>query len=124
MTSDFPGGDTIAIVTKAPTGETDSMGVAVTADSVVEVYGCTFETLPHGPVEEMSDTTSATERASAWLPFLPGVTDAINNTNFLRPIRPCSTAQRDYKVQGLPLVEYDLDGQPDHVWIVCEYRFG
>ncbi|BBZ09864.1 MULTISPECIES: hypothetical protein [Mycobacterium] len=135
MTS-YPGGDTLGIVTKTPTGQTDSMGENITADSVVWVYGCVFDIYSRGPIEEQSDTVTSEERAWAFLPYVPGVgipavdengnqvVATINNANWIRPKRPDALAQRDYKVMGLPELEYDMDGAADHVWIVCEWRAG
>jgi hypothetical protein len=120
----FPGGDTLGIVTKTPTGETDSMGVAVTEDTLVNVFGCVFEPLERGPVEEMSDTTTSSERAWAFFPYIEGVTTGISNANWIRPLRPDPMGRRDYKVQGRLEIEYDLEGQPDHVWVTCEFKAG
>jgi hypothetical protein len=140
--SDYPGGDTVGIVTKLSTGQKDSMGQAVTADSVVWVYGCVFET--ERISEEQSDTITSNERGWAWLPYIPGigiptvdddgnelvdgegnpVTVEITNANWIRPKRWQPMAARDYKVFGMPAVEFDGDGQPDHVWIICEWHAG
>lgn len=122
--SDNPGNDTIGIVIKTPTGQVDSLNQAITTESVTWIDGCVFETYPRGPVEEQSDTITSAERAWVFLPYLPGITTGVTNANWIRPLRPDPLAQRDYKVEGLPVFEYDLDGQPDHVWIVCEWRAG
>lgn len=120
--TDYPGGDTVGIVTKTPTGSTDSLGVAITSDAVTWVYGCVFET--ERVSEEQSETVTSSERAWVFMPYILGVTTAIDNENWLRPQRPAALAQRDYKVFGLPAVQYDMDGQPDHVWVTCEWHGG
>lgn len=141
MTS-YPGGDTLGIVTKTPTGETDSMGQQVTSDTVVWVYGCSFET--ERISEEQTDTIVSNERGWAWFPYVPSIgiptTDEygtpivdgsgnpvavqIQNSNWIRPKRLEAMAQRDYKVFGMPTLEYDGDGTPDHVWVICEWHAG
>lgn len=120
--TNFPGGDTLLIVSKTPTGQKDSMGEDVTTDSVVSVYGCVFETERISEVE--SDVTTSNERGMAFLPYVEGVTTGVTNENWIRPQRPDALAQRDYKVFGRPAIEYDINGQPDHVWIVCEWHGG
>jgi hypothetical protein len=120
----FPGGDTIGIVTFSPSGELDSNGQEIFTPSVVNVFGCVFEPLLRGPIEEETDTITAHERAWAFFPYIEGVTTNINNAQFLRPIRPDALAQRDYQVQGQSIVEYDMDGQPDHVFVAVEWHGG
>lgn len=122
--SDLPGRDTIGIVSYADSGQVDALNEALQTESVTWVYGCVFEPLDRGPIEEQSDTITSAERAWAFLPYLEGVTTAITNANWLRPQRPDPIAQRDYKVLGLPEIEYDMDGQPDHVFITCEWHGG
>lgn len=136
-----PGGDILGIVTKTATGQKDSMGENVTSDTVVWVGGCTFET--ERISEEQSDTITSNERGWAWLPYVVGfgiptsdqygnpilsggnpVTTEINNANWIRPLRTDPMAQRDYKVFGKPSLEYDGDGMPDHVWVICEWHGG
>lgn len=119
-----PGGDTIGIVTLAKGGTPDAMNQQSETATVTWVYGCVFEPLDRGPVEEQSDTITSHERAWAFLPYIAGVTTGINNANYLRPQRPDALAQRDYKVFGLPIIEYDIDGVPDHVFIACEWHSG
>jgi hypothetical protein len=145
MTS-YPGGDTIGIVTMQPTGGKDSLNQPIVAPVVTQlVYGCVFEPIERGPVEEQSNTITSHERAWAFMPYVAGVgiptvdsTGApvvdgsgnpvpavITNANYLQPQRPSDAeAQRNYKVMGLPEVEYDMDGMPDHSWITCEWRAG
>jgi hypothetical protein len=118
----FIGGDTLGIVTLAPTGDLDSNGQQIFAESLVNVFGCVFEPLTRGPIEEETDTITAHERAWAFFPYIEGVTTIINNANYIRPLRPDALAQRDYKVQGLPEIEYDMDGQPDHVFVAAEWH--
>lgn len=144
--SDYPGGDTLAIVEFQPTGDLDGLNQPVTVPVVVAwVYGCVFEPYSRGPVEEQSDTITSHERAWAFLPYVAGVgiptvdqngnpvvdddgnpvPASINNSNWIQPVRPNDAqAQRNYKVQGLPEIEYDGDGMPDHAWIVCEWQGG
>lgn len=139
---EYPGGDTLGLVTKTATGQKDSMGVAVTGDEVTWVYGCVFET--ERISEEQSDTITSNERGWATLPYVPGigvptvdvngnpVVDGsgnpvpadINNASWIRPKRSDPMAQRDYKVFGMPALQYDGDGMPDHVWIICEWHGG
>lgn len=121
---DNPGGDTIGIVTYADSGTVDDNGQKILTSSVVWVYGCVFEPYSRGPVEEETDTITAHERAWAFFPYVPGVTTNINNGNWIRPQRPDALAQRDYKVQGQSEIEYDMDGQPDHVFVVGEWHGG
>ncbi|PQM44673.1 hypothetical protein C1Y40_05169 [Mycobacterium talmoniae] len=147
MTS-YPGGDTIGIVTKTSTGQVDSLNQPITVESVVWVYGCVFDIYSRGPIEQQSDTVSSEERAWAFLPYvvtaagagIPIVDDSgnpvldgngnqvlvtsVSNSCWLRPKRPNALSQRDYKVLGQPEIEYDMDGEPDHAWIVCEWRAG
>lgn len=123
--AELPGGDTLLIVTRVPTGQKDALNQDIFTEATVSVYGCVFEPYSRGPVEEDSNTETAHERAWAFLPYIEGVTTGINNQNFIQPVRPGSPlAQRNYKVQGLPEIQYDLDGVPDHVWIICEYHEG
>lgn len=144
--TEYPGGETLGIAIEQPTGAVDSLNQTVTAKVVTQwVYGCTFEPYTRGPVEEQSDTITSHERAWAFLPYLPGVgiptvdvdgnlivdgdgnpvPAVINNNNWIQPVRPNDAqAQRNYKVQGLPEIEYDLDGQPSYAWIVCEWQGG
>lgn len=120
----YPGGDTIGIVTKTATGTVDALNQPTYSESVVWVYGCVFEPYSRGPVEEETDSITAHERAWAFFPYIQGVTTSIGNANWIRPKRPDALAQRDYKVQGLSEVEYDLDGQPDHVFVIGEWHSG
>ncbi|MBZ4574701.1 hypothetical protein [Mycobacterium avium] len=144
--SDFPGGDVLGIVEFQPTGQVDSLNQAVKTPVVVAwVYGCVFEPYSRGPVEEQTDTITSHERAWAFLPYVAGfgiptfdaagnaLLDAdgnpipvvIDNGTWIQPQRPNdAVAQRNYKVQGLPEIEYDADGVPDHAWIVCEWQAG
>lgn len=132
----WPGGDTVGIVTYTP--QLDSHGNVLTdglnqplepVRTVLWKYGCVFE--PEHVSEEQTNTITTRERAWVFLP-VDADTTTITNANFLTPKRPAldedsaneSTAQRDYKVHGLPVVEYDMDGQPDHVWVICEYDGG
>jgi len=118
------------------------MNTEITSDSVVWVYGCVFET--ERISEEQSDTITSNERGWAWLPYVAGagiptasesgnpildgdgkpVTTEIKNANWIRPLRSDPLAQRDYKVLGMPSLEYDLEGNPDHVWVICEWHGG
>lgn len=142
----YPGADTIGIVEMQPTGGRDSLNQPIVAPVVTHlIYGCVFEPIERGPVEEQSNFITSHERAWAFMPYVSGlgiptvdssgapvvdgsgnpVAAVITNANFLRPIRPYdAVAQRDYKVMGLPEVEYDMDGIPDHSWITCEWREG
>ena len=144
--TEYPGGETLGIVAEQSTGTTDSLNQAVTAKVVVQwVYGCTFEPYTRGPVEEQTDTITSHERAWAFLPYLPGigiptvdasgnpVLDAngvpvpasIGNSNWIQPVRVNDAqAQRNYKVQGLPEIEYDIDGLAAYAWVVCEWQGG
>jgi len=141
--SEYPGGDTVYVVTKTDTGQRDGLNQPVPGESATQVYGCVFDIISSGPSEEQTDTTTNSERAWAFLPIvdgqgIPTVDDdgnenvdadgnpifiaEIPNTARIRPKRSTALAQRDYKIIGRPEVQYDLDGQPDHVWIVCEWR--
>lgn len=143
---DYPGGETLAIVANQPTGDRDSLNQAITQPTVVAyVYGCVFEPYTRGPVEEQTDVTTSHERAWAFLPYVAGigiptvdvdgnpvvdgddnpVPVVITNANYIQPQRPNDAqAQRNYKVQGLPEIEYDMDGVPDYAWVVCEWHGG
>ncbi|ETZ58038.1 hypothetical protein L841_5520 [Mycobacterium sp. MAC_080597_8934] len=144
--SDYPGGETVAVVQFQPTGATDSLFQPVKAPTVVAwVFGCAFEPYTRGPVEEQSDTITSHERAWAFLPYVAGfgiptfdqsgnplldsnddpIPVAIDNSMWIQPQRPNDAlAQRNYKVQGLPEIEYDIDGSPSYAWIVCEWQAG
>lgn len=144
--TEYPGGETLAVVEMQSTGGVDGKNQPITAPVVVAwVYGCTFEPYTRGPVEEQSDTITSHERAWAFLPYVPGIgiptVDAsgnpvldvngvpvpavIGNSNWIQPQRPNDAqAQRNYKVQGLPEIEYDIDGAPVYAWIVCEWQRG
>jgi hypothetical protein len=138
--TDYPGGETVALVEMVPTGGVDGKNQPVTAATVVGwVYGCTFEPYVRGPVEEESDTITSHERAWVYLPYVAGLgiptVDAngnpltaaavITNSTWIQPQRPNDpVAQRNYKVQGLPEIEYDIDGAPSYAWVVCEWRGG
>lgn len=144
--TDYPGGETLGIAVEQPTGRVDSLNQPVTAKVVTQwVYGCTFEPYTRGPVEEQTDTITSHERAWAFLPYLPGIgvptVDAdgnpvvdgdgnpvaavITNNHWIQPVRANDAqAQRNYKVQGLPEIEYDIDGAPSYAWIVCEWQGG
>jgi hypothetical protein len=141
----FIGGDTVGIVSFSPSGQLDANGQQIFTQSTQLIYGCVFEPYSRGPVEEETDTITAHERAWAFLPYVPGIgvptvdTDgnpilddngnpvpaSIQNSDFVQPQRPGDAqAQRNYKVQGMPEVEFDMDGQPDHVFVVCEWHGG
>ena len=133
----YPGGDTIGVVEMQATGQTDSLNQAVKTPVVTAlIYGCVFEPLERGPVEEQSDTITSHERAWAFLPYVAGqgipatvggspvFLSMPTNANFLQPLRPDAQDERNYKIFGLPILEYDIDGQPDHVFITCEWRGG
>ncbi|UXA06583.1 hypothetical protein KXD96_27995 (plasmid) [Mycobacterium sp. SMC-2] len=144
--TDYPGGETLGVVEMQASGHVDGKNQAVTSPSVVAwVYGCTFEPYTRGPVEEQSDTITSHERAWAFLPYVPGigiptvdvngdpvldtngdpVPASIGNSNWIQPVRANDAqAQRLYKVQGLPEIEYDIDGLPVYAWIVCEWQGG
>lgn len=144
--TDYPGGDTLAIVTRESTGRVDGKNQPITTPTITAyVYGCVFEPYSRGPVEEQSDTITSHERAWAFLPYVSGlgiptvdvdgnpvldgngnpVPVTITNANWIQPIRPNDQqAQRNYKVQGLPEIEYDGDGMPDHAWVICEWQGG
>jgi hypothetical protein len=124
MSTDYLGGDTVGIVTIAPSGTTDSNGQQIFAETVVNVFGCVFESLNRGPVQEQSDVITAHERAWVFFPYIVGVTDSISNANSLRPVRPNALSGRDYQVQGESQIEYDMDGQPDHVFVIGEWHGG
>jgi hypothetical protein len=141
----YPGGETLAIL--QPTGSgTDRLNQAITQLTVVAwVYGCAFEPYTRGPIEEQTDTITSHERAWAFLPYVQGVgvptVDSggnpvvdgggnpvpvvINNNTMIQPVRANdAVAQRNYKVQGLPEIEFDIDGQPEYAWVVCEWHGG
>lgn len=137
----YPGGDTVGVVTKVASGQTDSMGQPITVDQVVWVYGCVFEggmdfSSLGVIMEKQSDTFTASEQAWVFMPYVSGLgipaidaagnptTATITNGSWIRPKRPDAAQQRDYKVLGLPDVNYDFDGQPDHVFVACEWRAG
>lgn len=136
--SDYPGGETLNILAPQGTGRYDSLNQEITQLSIAwTVYGCVFEPYTRGPVEEENDTVTSHERAWAFLPYvqgigIPGVDTngdqgvvSINNANWIQPQRPNdAVAQRNYKVQGLPEIEYDLDGAPSYAWVVCEWQGG
>jgi hypothetical protein len=146
MSADYPGSDLLGIGEWVPTGEKDRKNQDVTEFVVLHlVYGCVFEPYSRGPVEEQSDVITSHERAWAFLPYVEGlgiptvdddgndvvdddgnpVPAVITNASWIQPQRPIDPlAQRNYKVQGLPEIEYDGDGQPDHAWIVCEWHAG
>lgn len=142
----YPGGETIAIIAEQATGQVDSLNQAIKQPAVVAyVYGCVFEPYSRGPVEEENNTTTSHERAWAFLPYVAGigiptvdssgnqlvdgdgnpVPVTIGNDNWIQPQRPHDAqAQRNYKVQGLPELEYDTEGMPDHMWVTCEWQGG
>jgi hypothetical protein len=120
----FIGGDTVNIVTLTDTGTVDDNGQKIFGTSTVSVYGCVFESLTRGPVQEQSDTITAHERAWVFFPYIVGVTDSISNAQFLQPVRPNDLSGRLYQVQGESQIEYDMDGQPDHVFVVGEWHGG
>lgn len=146
MSADYPGADTLGIGEWVPTGTRDSKNQVVTVFQILQyVYGCVFEPYSRGPVEEQNDTITSHERAWSFWPYVEGIgiptVDAdgndvldddgnpvpavITNNSWIVPIRPNDVqAQRNYKVQGLPEIEYDGDGQPEHAWIVCEWHAG
>ncbi|WP_047317372.1 hypothetical protein [Mycolicibacter heraklionensis] len=139
MSGEYPGGDTVYVVTDVATGQKDGLNQPKFGESVAEVFGCVFDVVSTGPTEEQSDTTTNSERAWVFLPIVDGqgiptvdfdqdgelvYIAEIPNTARLRPERGTALGQRDYKIIGRPEVQYDLDGQPDHVWIVCEWRGG
>jgi hypothetical protein len=145
---DYPGAETLGIVEYQGTGvDGKNQPVSTTPVVVQFVYGCVFEPYSRGPVEEQSDTITSHERAWAFLPYVPGigiptvdssgnpvvdgggnpVPATITNANWIQPQRLTlgdAEAQRNYKVQGLPEIEYDPDGMPDHAWVICEWRAG
>ncbi|MBO0882801.1 MAG: hypothetical protein J2P17_21200 [Mycobacterium sp.] len=138
MTS-YPGGDTVGIVTKTATGETDSMDQPVTVDTLVTVYGACFEpgyqwSSLMGAAEQMSDTITTDEDAWVHLPYVPGygipavdgdgnqVAAVITNQTWIRSMAPYPS--RDYKVLGQPDLQCDLDGMPNHLYVKCEWRAG
>ncbi|ORV92798.1 hypothetical protein AWC11_07290 [Mycobacterium interjectum] len=145
MTS-YPGGEVLGIVAMQATGQIDALNQAIKEPVVAQyVYGCVFEPYTRGPVEEQTDVITSHERAWAFLPYVPGVgiptvdvngnpvvdgdgnpvPAVITNANYLQPQRPNDAqAQRNYKVQGLPEIEYDIDGVPDYAWVVCEWHGG
>lgn len=134
---ELPGNDVVGIVTVASSGAVDALNAPVAAsESVVWVSGSVFD-IDLGPREQQSDTITSEERAWAFLPYVPGQgipavdetgapvwVTAIDNRARIRPKRLEALAQRDYKVLGQPELQYTLDGVPDHVWIICEWRAG
>jgi hypothetical protein len=88
------------------------------------VRGCMFESYNRGPEEHEDDTITSFERAYCFLPYIEGVTTVLTNDHWLQPQRPDAEAQRNYKVLGMPIIQYDRSGRGDHVWIVCEWRAG
>lgn len=149
MGVDYPGGDLLGVVEMQPTTDPptlDAMNQPITNAVVVAlVYGCVFEPIERGPVEEQTDTVTSHERAWAFLPYVQGigiptvdsgldlivdddgnpVPVVITNANYIQPQRATYTqAQRNYKVFGLPELQYDGDGLPEHVWVTCEWRAG
>jgi hypothetical protein len=134
--SDYPGGDTLGVVTDVASGQTDSLNQPILTESVVWVYGCVFETYMYGISEQETDITTSQEKAFAYFPYVSGVgipgVDAngasvaavIDNNSRIRPQRPDAEAQRDYKVFGLPAEQYDIEGLPDHVLVVCVWQGG
>ncbi len=137
--TEYPGGETLGIVEMVATGAVDELNQAVRTPTVVAwVYGCVFEPYSRGPVEEQSDTITSHERAWAFLPYVPGsgipgidattqaqIVVSINNATWIQPQRANDAlAQRNYKTQGLPEIEYDIDGAPSYAWVVCEWQAG
>lgn len=118
------GGDVLGIVTLVDSGQTDSLGEPIVTESVAWIDGCVFDIYSRGPIQQHTDTKTAEERAWAFFPYISGVTTDIVAGNVIRPQRPDALAQRDYHVFGRAEVEYDLEGQPDHVWVVCEWHGG
>jgi hypothetical protein len=144
---DYPGGDLLGIGSWVSTGVVDAKNQTKKTFVVAQyVYGCVFEPYSRGPVEEQNDSTTSHERAWAFMPYVDGygiptvdadgnelvqddgvtpVAAVMDNNSWIVPIRPNDAqAQRSYKVQGLPEIEYDGDGQPEHAWIVCEWQAG
>lgn len=145
--TDYPGADTLGIGSEQSTGGVDAKNQPLREFVVSQyVYGCVFEPYSRGPVEEQTDVITSHERAWAFLPYVEGygiptvdvdgnelfaddgvtpVVAVLDNNSWIVPIRPNDAqAQRPYKVQGLPEIQYDGDGQPDHAWIVCEWQGG
>lgn len=123
----YPGGDTVLVIANPTPAGKDSMNEDIPSlptNRVVAatVYGCVFET--EHISEQQHETITSGERAWAFMPYTAD-TAAITNANWLRPQRPTGeSSARDYKVHGLPIVQYDIDGQPDHVWVICENQAG
>lgn len=140
--SEYPGGDTVGVITSVPSGGKDALGGQPVTETVVWVYGCVFGT--QHTTEEQDETITSAERAWVWFPYVDGigiptvdttgapivdpdgnpVTVMIDNSCWLRPKRDNPMGTRDYKVFGMPSIEYDLDGRPDHVWVTAEWRAG
>jgi hypothetical protein len=119
------GSHVVGIVEMQSTGHVDGKNQNITNPVVTQVVkGCMFESYIRGPEEHQEDTITSFERAYAFLPYIEGVTTTITNANWLQPQRPDAQAQRNYKVLGDPIVQYDSRGRGNHVWIVCEWRAG
>lgn len=119
------GNHVVGVVEMQPTGQVDSLNQPITEPVVVQlVKNCMFESYVRGPEEHEDDTVSSFERAYAFLPYIAGVTTTITNAHYLQPQRADAQARRNYKVLGLPIIQYGRSGRPSHVWIVCEWREG
>ncbi|SIC56426.1 Uncharacterised protein [Mycobacteroides abscessus subsp. abscessus] len=127
--TELPGGDTLQVISYGPALDghgnpvMDEQNQPIKARTVVAtIYGCVFEA--EHISEHQTDAITSTERAWAFLPVTPD-SRAIRNEHYLCPMRPAGDQSgRDYKVHGLPALQYDIEGQPDHVWIFCEWQPG
>lgn len=119
------GNHVLGIVEMQPSGQVDDLNQQITEPVVTQiVHGCMFESYVRGPEEHEDDTVTSFERAYAFLPYIAGVTTTITNSNWLQPQRADAQAQRNYKVLGLPIIQYARSGRPSYVWIICEWRNG
>ncbi|OBK44708.1 hypothetical protein A5656_05605 [Mycobacterium gordonae] len=137
--ANFPGVDTLYLITDAPVLDGNGQPVrdellkVETAESVVRVEGCVFElqiTVTPEAYEQVGVTTNTSDVRWAFLPVVDGQVPGFDvNGDAVRVNPPASDMRvryqgRDWQIRGDAAIEVDLDGIEDHIFVMCERQTG
>lgn len=133
--SGYPGGQTVYLVDLVPVADGEGEPVLdeylnpVTADRVLRVDGCLFETLSTD--EDQSTVTVTSEVARVFLPVADGTIPVVGDAGPVAHPWTALTSRsrvrcngREYQMRGDAVLEVDIDGFEDHVLARCERQQG
>ncbi len=137
--ANFPGVDTLYLITGAPVLDGNGQPVrdellkVKTAESVVRVEGCVFElqvTVTPERFEQVTETTNTSDIRWAFLPVVDGQVPGFDDGGDPVLVDPPGSQGRvryggqEWQIRGDAAVEVGLDGIENHVFVMCERQTG